>query len=420
MFFSLLALIACAVSTPGGTVQELPSSNPAPDPTIAAQSWYPDGDGDGFGDINADAIVASAISDGEAAHVTNNLDCDDANPLRNPGMNEVCNDLDDNCDDVADNAATDQPFWYMDFDGDGFGDGNVSMQSCDGLSHFVNDGTDCDDAAPTINSGAPESCNDVDDDCDGSVDEEPAIGTTYYIDSDGDGGGDAAEDAERIVACERPGLEYVPGHTDCDDSDPEINSGADEFCDGVDNDCDGEVDNRAVDAATWYGDFDGDGFGDMYGWYFPSVRSCEQPAGYIADGSDCEDGYEEVNPDAAEICDWLDNDCDGFTDADDPEGVADASMWFPDMDGDSFGDEAAGTWTCEFNAWMSSGGWNVTVDGSDCDDTRLTVPGFDSDRDGYNWCNGECDDYSWRVSPSATETNNGYDDDCDGAVDEAG
>jgi hypothetical protein len=413
MFFLVLFCFACSSSVPSdATVYAHRSAAEEGAPT---ESWYPDADGDGFGDALAAATVASGVSGG-VAYVTNNRDCDDGNSARHPNVAEVCNDVDDNCDGDVDNAAVDQPNWYLDLDADGFGDAAVSVQSCDGVSHFVNDAMDCNDEDSSVFPSAPESCNSVDDDCDGDVDEDPTFGSEWYFDADGDGRGGADEDP--VVACERPSKEYIPGNTDCNDADPDIHPSADELCNGVDDNCDGEVDNRAVDATTWYGDFDGDGFGDMYGWYMPSVRSCEQPAGYTSDGTDCEDTLSEVNPNAVEICDWFDNDCDGFMDADDPDGVPDASMWYPDMDGDGFGDGTAGTLTCEYNAVMSSGGWSVTTNSGDCDDTRLTIPGLDSDHDGYDWCNGECDDFDWRVNPGAVEISNGYDDDCDEDVDE--
>ena len=101
--------------------------------------------------------------------------------------------------------------------------------------------------------------------------------------------------------------------TDCDDSNPDINPEADEICDGLDNNCDGVRDeDGAVDAPNWYADSDLDTYGD------PSVSlsSCEAPEGYVADSSDCNDSDPQVNPDAVEICDGIDNDCDTGTSED--------------------------------------------------------------------------------------------------------
>jgi len=95
---------------------------------------------------------------------------------------------------------------------------------------------------------------------------------------------------------------------DCDDQDGDINPDADELCDGIDNDCDEEIDEGdAVDAASWYTDADGDGFGDPGS----AITACEQPSDAVDDGTDCDDSDETVNPDGTEECnDGLDNDCD--------------------------------------------------------------------------------------------------------------
>ncbi len=86
------------------------------------------------------------------------------------------------------------------------------------------------------------------------------------------------------------GDSYAEGD-DCDDQDPAVFPGAEERCDGVDNDCDGEVDEDASDAASWYADADGDGYGDAE----VSTRACQAPSGYAADATDCDDGDAAVN-----------------------------------------------------------------------------------------------------------------------------
>ena len=80
---------------------------------------------------------------------------------------------------------------------------------------------------------------------------------------------------------------------DCDDADADIHPGARERCDDVDEDCDGEIDEDAVDATTWYGDEDGDGYGSEEG-----TALCDPPADSIADHSDCDDANELVYPGA--------------------------------------------------------------------------------------------------------------------------
>ncbi len=106
-----------------------------------------------------------------------------------------------------------------------------------------------------------------------------------------------------------------PEDEDCDDQDPAVFPGADEVCNGIDDDCDEAVDEDAVDASTWYRDEDGDGYGD------PGVttRACEQPSGWVDDSSDCDDQDPAVFPGAVELLNGVDDDCDGEVDDFPPE-----------------------------------------------------------------------------------------------------
>jgi hypothetical protein len=98
---------------------------------------------------------------------------------------------------------------------------------------------------------------------------------------------------------------------DCDDSSASTYPGADEFCDGVDTDCDGVLDeDEALDVLTWYADADVDGFGNPGS----SDIDCAQPAGFVADSTDCNDADSNNFPGNAEVCDGLDNDCDALAD----------------------------------------------------------------------------------------------------------
>ena len=99
---------------------------------------------------------------------------------------------------------------------------------------------------------------------------------------------------------------------DCDDNDPEVHPDAAEWCNGIDDDCDDEVDEGdAVDRATWYADGDDDGFGEASS----TVAACDAPSGYAATGDDCDDADPTTYPSAPEICgDDVQNDCDGATD----------------------------------------------------------------------------------------------------------
>ena len=96
----------------------------------------------------------------------------------------------------------------------------------------------------------------------------------------------------------------VPMGEDCNDSDATVFPGAEEWCDGVDNDCDGIKDNEAADAIAFHPDEDGDGYPwgreVMEGWYFYEVRACTQPIGYVrADlPQDCDDSDPHLYPGA--------------------------------------------------------------------------------------------------------------------------
>ena len=152
---------------------------------------------------------------------------------------------------------------------------------------------------------------------------------------------------------------YV-GLDDCDDDDFDVNPAAAERCDGLDNDCDGEIDEAGTASEPLFADADGDGFGDPDA----PVESCDADDGAVINGADCDDGDDTVYPDAEERCDGLDNDCDGDTDED-------ASPRWADEDGDGYGDADRVTEACEdLDGWVD--------DDTDCDDDDADVhPGAD-------------------------------------------
>ncbi|MCB9761223.1 MAG: putative metal-binding motif-containing protein [Alphaproteobacteria bacterium] len=187
----------------------------------------------------------------------------------------------------------------IDADGDGFAEAD-----------------DCDDNDAAINPDATESCDGVDNNCDGTVDE--GVTVTAWPDVDGDGHGDPRY-PEEVCSVEAG---YVDNDGDCNDIEAAAYPGAVEVCDGIDNNCDGTIDDAdpALDvssATTWYVDSDGDSFGD------PSNTevACEMPAGTVTDGNDCDDGDPDVYPGAVELCNGVDDDCDPNTTED---GVATA------------------------------------------------------------------------------------------------
>ncbi|MCK6524806.1 hypothetical protein L6R49_25665 [Myxococcota bacterium] len=392
MTLTLLALLACKDDAPVNTDTGVPQG-------------LPDDDGDGF--------------DQES-------DCDDTNAAVNPEAQELCDGVDNNCDGVVDTDATDQATWYQDTDGDGYGLGANELLACEQPEGAVANGDDCDDAAAETYPGAPESCDEeIDRNCDGSV---------GYADNDGDG----------WAAC-----------LECDDGAAAVNPDAAEVCNGIDDDCDGAADDAddSLDlssATTYHQDADADGYGDLDF----ATQSCVAPEGYVTDATDCEDADTTVNPAATEVCDGIDNNCDGA--ADEPS-AADAATWYADADTDGYGDADYAVDSCEQptgyvsaatdcddgDAEVNPAGTEL-CDGADnnCDGTvdeasAADAPTWyaDNDSDGYGdlgstsrACSqpagsvadsADCDDGASGVNPAATERCDSIDNNCDGVIDEA-
>jgi hypothetical protein len=361
---------------------------------VDAPTWYADTDGDGYGDPGVAALYCEAT----AGWVEPSLatDCDDGDAAIHPSATEVCDGADNDCDALVDDddpgldtgtAAT----WYADGDRDGYGDPGDAALACVAPSGRVDDDGDCDDGDGAIHPGATEICDELDNDCDGLVDDDdPSLdtstGSAWYSDADGDGYGDPGA---LTMACDAPsGSVAASMATDCDDGDASSHPAATEVCDGADNDCDGLVDDDdpSLDAGTtttWYADADSDG----YGGGTVAAQSCAQPSGSAASAADCDDGDGMINPGAAELCDGVDNDCDGLVDDDDGDVVG-GSTWYADADLDGYGDPDDAITAC-------SEPWGWVADDSDCDD-------------------GDDD-----VNPDASETCDGEDDDCDGFVDDS-
>jgi hypothetical protein len=183
-----------------------------------------------------------------------------------------------------------------------------------------------------------------------------------------DGGSDDTGDTSDTSDADGDGFSVADG--DCDDTDMIIYPGAEEWCNDKDDDCDGIVDNvEGGVESSWYPDADGDGFGDQT--VEPMVSSdCSPPEGYAlaAEEGDCDDDSSTVSPAAVEQCDDIDNDCDDLIDEDDPDLVP--PTWYPDGDGDGFGDDAASVDACE------APDDHIAI-GGDPDDTDAEITGED-------------------------------------------
>lgn len=301
---------------------------------------------------------------------------------------------------------------------------------------------DCDDLDNTVYPDAPEEPYDgIDQDCTGA--------DLTDMDEDGfEGPDDTGED--------------------CDDLDPEISPDALEIWDGIDNDCDGVIDDGVEPP-----DLDNDGFSGVAGdcndndsTIYPGAtevpydgidQDCSgadltdvDQDGYAGgSGPDCNDGAASIHPGATEVCDGIDNNCDGNTDGD----AIDRATFYQDSDGDHFGDSAQPVQSCLRPD-------DAATEGGDCNDADPTVNPtapevcdgvdnncsgstdegvlqtfyLDSDHDGfgqaasttracsapagYATSSTDCNDSDASINPAATEICDALDNDCDAAIDE--
>lgn len=199
----------------------------------------------------------------------------------------------------------------------------------------------------------------------------------YYYDSDGDSYGNSVIS---VLACSAPKNYVATSTADCDDNKAAVHPGVTEICNGVDDDCDGAID-ESLATSTFYFDYDQDG----YGATATSTIACAAPSGYIATSSDCNDDNFLINPGKNEICDSLDNDCDGVVDEN--CNTTATSTYYLDADGDGYGSAA----------------------------TSVVAT---SKPTGYVKNNKDCNDSNADIHPGAKELCDGIDNNCSGKVDE--
>jgi len=335
------------------------------------------GDGGGGEDVSgevegaADAVADDATADGhdpagdgtagDGSLLPGDAEADTGTSVSpGDGDGDGVADSEDNCPSMPNPSQ-------LDLDADG--QGNACDPDDD--NDADPDDSDCAPQDPKVGKFAPEKCDGQDNNCNFEIDE--GLGgqgcIPAFADTDGDGYGDAAA---QVCVCNPSAPGYSPIAGDCADKNPQVSPDAMETCDGKDNDCNGFVDDPgAIGCKPVYWDADNDGFGGGF------AVSCEcKPGGLgVSDKSgDCDDANPDVHPLMSEVCDDVDNNCDGLTDK--------------GCDGDGDG------WCGPFFAVMGTPA-SCPMGGGDCmDDNPLVNPGAkEVGKDGLdNNCNGVTDE----------------------------
>ncbi|MBR9692228.1 hypothetical protein GOV06_05590 [Candidatus Woesearchaeota archaeon] len=356
------------------------------------------------------------------------VDCNDTNSSIYPGAPEVCNGVDDDCNGTIDDGLPIACNVNADCGADGCILGTYYTFTCNNngtcFSYCSNvtvitdidlDGydtecdNDCNDTNASIYPGAPEVCNGVDDDCDNLTDEGFAIicntsldcGTvgciagTYYSFTCNNNGTCLAS-CSNVTSITDNDLDGYDTECDgdCDDANNTIYPGAAEVCNGVDDDCNSTVDDGTICNQNFYCDSDVDGYAPNVSNYVCTNYSCtvNLPVGcFSVPGTDCNDSDNSINPGAAEVCDGLDNDCDGEID----EGNTCYKAFYCDNDLDGYKGILINHTCNDSICYVDAVPANCSLtQGDDCNDTNISI------------------------NPGATEIENGVDDNCDGSIDE--
>jgi len=288
-------------------------------------SGQDDNDDDGQGDICDNDDDNDGVSDflDNCQFIPNgdqtNLDGDE--------FGDVCDDDDDNDNipDTEDNCPADKNNGQENHDSDQLGDVCDPDDDNDGDP----DGSDCEPKNAAVHHGAQEVCNGIDDNCVNGIDEDGALNcNTWHYDADDDGYGTS----QTKCLCNESGMYRADKGGDCNDSASEINPGAVEKCNGVDDNCDGLTDPEGSQGAvTYYKDHDDDGYGVTGDHKNLCSASGEYTAGQYGD---CNDNNSNVSPGATEKCNGVDDNCDGSTD---PDGSSGCVTYYIDQDQDAYG-----------------------------------------------------------------------------------
>ena len=244
-----------------------------------------DDDNDGYCDVTMTVIgVPSVCPNGLG-------DCNDEQPGINPGVTEICDDIDNDCAFGVDQGCDD--------DGDGYCDEDMIVLGSPSICALG--GGDCVDTSESIHPNATELCDGIDNDC--------AQGPDEGCDDDGDGFCDIT-----MLTVGTP-WSCTSGGGDCNDGNPAVNPAAVELCDNIDNDC-----NEGPDEGC---DDDNDNYCDA------TMSVIGTPSTCSLGGGDCDDSSGAINPGASEVCDNADNDCNDQADEgcdDDNDNYCDAAM----------------------------------------------------------------------------------------------
>jgi hypothetical protein len=382
-----------------------------------ASQWYKDGQP--FGMPNAETVYATA-SGVYHLEVTNALlQCSHA-------YNDIAVQINPLPEVFAgaDVTVCEGDLWYFYANGDL--EYSWSNVACNGCPSFISenqvvtlfgiDGNGCSNSDTLIVTVAPN--------------------VAYFFDGDGDGFGNLFSGGN---FCFQP-AGYVTNFSDCNDNNAAININATEICNGVDDNCSGQIDEGFV-FSNYYMDSDSDGFGNVN----TVINSCFQPLGYVSDGTDCNDDDFLINSNAPEICNALDENCNGQAD----DGLVFINYYL-DFDFDGFGSLSNMENACvqpvgfvtnaldcnDANSYMNPNAIEICngLD-EDCDgenDNSVVFATFYEDADGdtygdpatgQDFCliptellvaNGDdCDDTNATINPAASEIwENGIDDDC--------